>query len=267
MDKGAAKAIYDAEVERYALATAKLKELLHSLLEGLSGDYGVREGSWVSGEVKGFGSFFEKASDPDVTDRDSCLKRVHDFGRARIVVQTVDDVRRLISLLDGQELLVPYWETAEDYIQNPNERGYRSYHIDVGVEIPWKGKKETVRCELQIRSAIQQAWSGFSHKDFYKGKKIPPIYEDQMREMSDLLAAVDRMAANLIKRLDDEPVAVETDQQENAETTTDDEQGTAGEDKQAPPDEANATEGSQAPHQDGSDLPEEVIPPDTARES
>jgi ppGpp synthetase/RelA/SpoT-type nucleotidyltranferase len=210
VDEPQAKAVYDQEVGAFETATKQLKELLEHLLTDLSRDYGVREGSWVSGDAKGFTSFFAKARDPSVIDTESCLNRVRDFGRARVVVQTVDDVYRLVTLLENQELLVLYWDTLENYIEEPKARGYRSYHIDVGVEIPSKGKKRTVRCELQIRSAIQQAWSGFSHQDFYKGMDIPEVYEDQMVEMSNLLASVDRMAANLIKRLNIERQKGET---------------------------------------------------------
>jgi ppGpp synthetase/RelA/SpoT-type nucleotidyltranferase len=67
--------------------------------------------------------------------------------------------------------------------------------------------KETILCELQIRSAIKHAWSGFSHKDLYKGSAITAVYEDQMGEMSSLLASVDRMAAKLIEHLNEESPA------------------------------------------------------------
>jgi ppGpp synthetase/RelA/SpoT-type nucleotidyltranferase len=208
VDEQNAREIYEGEVGTFEDATQALKNLLEGLLNELSSAYGVREGSWVSGKAKGFDSFYEKVKEGGCTDRDSCLERVRDFGRARVVVQTLDDVYRLKKLLDDQEILVPYWGTEEDYIKKPQERGYRSYHIHVGVEIPVGMKKETILCELQIRSAIQHAWSGFSHKDFYKGGEIPPVYEDQMGEMSSLLASVDRMAAKLIEHLNEEAATV-----------------------------------------------------------
>jgi ppGpp synthetase/RelA/SpoT-type nucleotidyltranferase len=204
VDEQTAREIYDAEIGVFEAATQALKGLLEGLLAEVSAAYGVRDGSWVSGKAKGFESFYEKVKDGGCTDRDSCLERVRDFGRARVVVQTVDDVYRMVELLEDQEILAPDWGSVEDYIEDPQERGYRSYHIHVDVEIPVETRKETILCELQIRSAIQHAWSGFSHKDFYKGGAIPAVYEDQMGEMSSLLASVDRMAAKLIEHLNEE---------------------------------------------------------------
>jgi putative GTP pyrophosphokinase len=204
VDRDTAKVIYDEEHEVFEDATQTLRMVLEKLLDQLSDAYGVREGTWVEGEAKGFKSFYEKAERNGCTDKASCLEKIRDFARARVVVQTVDDVYRLVDLLDAQEVLVPHWETEEDYIENPRERGYRSFHIHVGVEVPVEGKKRTIDCELQIRSAIQHAWSNFSHEDFYKGGEIPEVYVDQIGEMSNLLAAVDKMAAKLIARLADE---------------------------------------------------------------
>jgi len=202
-----AREIYDAEVGVFETATEALKGLLEGLLDEVSSAYGVRDGSWVSGKAKGFDSFYEKVKDDGCIDRAGCLERVRDFGRARVVVQTVDDVYRMVELLEDQDLLAPDWGSVQDHIEKPQERGYRSYHIHVGVEIPVETRKETILCELQIRSAIQHAWSGFSHKDFYKGGAIPAVYEDQMGEMSSLLASVDRMAAKLIEHLNEESPA------------------------------------------------------------
>lgn len=216
MDRNTAKAIYDEECKIFEDATQALKGLLEKLLDDLSRSYGVREGTWVEGKAKSFKSFYEKAVKKGCTDKDSCLERIRDFARARVIVQTVDDVYRLVELIEAQEILVPRWETVEDYIKEPKERGYRSYHIQVGVDVPDAGKKRTIDCELQIRSAIQHAWSNFSHDDFYKGDEIPAVYVDQMGEMSNLLAAVDQMAAKLIKSLSGES----TDQGEVPASTT-----------------------------------------------
>lgn len=204
MDENTARTIYDEEWKVFEDATQDLKSLLERLLDDLSSNYGVREGTWVEGKAKGFDSFYEKALRNKCSDKESCLERIRDFARARVVVQTVDDVYRLVKLLDAQEILVLRWETVEDYIKSPKPRGYRSYHIHVGVDVPVGGKKRTIDCELQIRSAIQHAWSNFSHDDFYKGGEIPPVFVEQMGEMSNLLASVDQMAANLIRRLAEE---------------------------------------------------------------
>ncbi|HEX8207710.1 MAG TPA: hypothetical protein VF587_16720 [Solirubrobacteraceae bacterium] len=204
LTKAAIREVYDAEIKAYTRATNRLKELLEVLVQDLSDRYGVREGVQITGEPKGFESFYKKVKERKVKKAELCCDAVRDFARARVVVQTIDDVYRLIDLLEHQETVVPYPETVQDYIENPQERGYRSYHVDVGVDIPREGKTETVRCELQIRTTIQDAWGGFSHKDFYKGKAIPAVYEEQMQEMSALLACVDRMAASLIRNLDAE---------------------------------------------------------------
>jgi putative GTP pyrophosphokinase len=193
--------VYESHVKTYERATNALKDLLQALLDDLGGRYEVREGVQISGKQKDFNSFFKKVQSKDVQEAGGCLDAVKDFARARVVVQTLDDVYRIRGLLDEQDSLVPYWGTEEDYIENPQERGYRSLHIHVGVDVSVNGKTQTVPCELQIRTIIQDAWGAFSHKDFYKGAQIPPVFEEQMQELAAILASVDRMGAGLIKNL------------------------------------------------------------------
>lgn len=211
--------IYDRECETYDRATKRLKELLEILLKDLSEPYGVREGVYISGEVKGFKSFYDKVRESGVADPAKCVDVVRDFARARVVVQTLDDVDRLLEMLDNQDTVVLYPNTAQDYISNPQARGYRGYHIDVGVDVSQRGRSQTIPCELQIRTTIQDAWGGFSHKDFYKGREIPPVFEEQMQEMSALLAAVDRMAASLIRNLNAPPLGAAPKPKRRASTT------------------------------------------------
>jgi putative GTP pyrophosphokinase len=201
LSKATARKVYDAEFDKHERATEELKSRLNMLLKDLSAQYAVREGVQISGEPKGFDSFYKKIKERKVTKANDCLLVVKDLARARVVVQTLPDVYKLKDLLERQKTLVPYWDSLQDYIDAPQERGYRSLHLDVGVEIPVDGEPQTVLCELQIRTIIQDAWGAFSHKDFYKGAEIPPVIEEQMVELSNLLAVVDRMASSLIGSL------------------------------------------------------------------
>jgi putative GTP pyrophosphokinase len=195
------ESLHAREFEVHARATVRLKELLALLLRDLSPLHSVRDGFQISGEPKEQRSFCDKALKrrPDSPDR--CLEIVRDFARARVVVQTLDDVKGLVSLLDTQESIAVDWTSVQNYIEDPQERGSRGYHVDVSVDVPDGQRKRLIVCELQIRTAIQEAWGGFSHKDFYKGRTVPPVYEEQMEEMAALLAAVDKMAASLIRNL------------------------------------------------------------------
>lgn len=201
LTKATVRKVYNAEIEKYERATEELKLRLGMLLKDLSAKYEVREGVQVSGKPKDFDSFYRKVKERRVAKEEDCLPAVKDFARARVVVQTLPDVYRVKDLLDAQKTLVPYWDSLQDYIEDPQARGYRSLHVDVGVEIPVGSEKQTVLCELQIRTIIQDAWGAFSHKDFYKGAVIPRVFEEQMVEIASLLAAVDRMASSLIANL------------------------------------------------------------------
>ena len=56
----------------------------------------------------------------------------------------------------------------KDYIKNPKENGYRSYHLVIKVPLNIAGKINYVYLEVQIRTIAMDFWSSLEHQMKYK---------------------------------------------------------------------------------------------------
>lgn len=68
----------------------------------------------------------------------------------------------------------------KDYIKNPKENGYRSYHLVVGVPVYCSDATEIFPVEVQIRTIEMDLWASMEHRILYKGKKL--IDRDKIRQ-------------------------------------------------------------------------------------
>ena len=106
----------------------------------------------------------------------------------RIVCRYKDDVYKLVDLIKTSNSLEILDET--DYIQNPKESGYRSYHIDVAVPVKFNGERIFVSAEIQIRTKFMDTWAEIDHE--LKYKHSPEIQEKLHPEFLALANAMNR---------------------------------------------------------------------------
>ena len=72
-----------------------------------------------------------------------------------------------------------------DYISNPKDSGYRSYHLIVLVPIHLEKRTEYIEAEIQIRTVAMDCWASLDHKLRYKfPKKIPKEIQIGLSECS-----------------------------------------------------------------------------------
>ena len=69
----------------------------------------------------------------------------------------VGDIYNMVSLLKRQRDLVTVRET--DYIADPKENGYRSYHLIVGVPVYCLDGMEYFPVEIQFRTLSMDFWA------------------------------------------------------------------------------------------------------------
>ena len=129
-----------------------------------------------------------------------CFDEIKDIARTRVICQTLMDVGRIRQLLEQNEAMNV---VDEAQVHDGEERGYRGVHLEVEVNATVDGKPVATTCEVQIQTAVQFAWSLFTHKDFYKGENVPDYVEELMAELSDLLNVADQVAGTLIKAVEE----------------------------------------------------------------
>lgn len=123
-------------------------------------------------------------------------KHVHDMVGIRIVCSFMSDVYEIINLIKGSKQFKILEE--KDYINDPKDSGYSSYHINLLVPIHLDNKIEYVEAEVQIRTIAMDFWASLDHKIRYKfPSKIPDEVKEEMFNCSLDIRTLDDKMENL----------------------------------------------------------------------
>lgn len=93
-------------------------------------------------------------------------KHIHDMIGIRIVCSFLSDVKNIVELIENSKNIKIKEE--KDYITNPKDSGYISYHLIVYVPIYLDNNEELVEAEIQIRTVAMDFWASLDHKIQYK---------------------------------------------------------------------------------------------------
>lgn len=89
---------------------------------------------------------------------------INDLAGVRVVCFDKEQVYQLVEEVKKTKEFDLIKE--KDYIQNPKENGYQSYHMILEII--------GVKVELQIRTILMDAWSSLDTVLIYKKKDVPP---------------------------------------------------------------------------------------------
>lgn len=93
-------------------------------------------------------------------------EHVRDMVGIRLVCSFLSDVNDIVKIIEGSSFIKI--KEKKDYITNPKDTGYSSYHMIVYVPIYLNGKEEEVMAEIQIRTVAMDFWASLDHKIQYK---------------------------------------------------------------------------------------------------
>ena len=108
---------------------------------------------------------------------ENLVNHVHDMVGIRIVCSFLSDVYDIIKLIENSSII--RIKEKKDYINNPKETGYMSYHLIVYVPIYLNGHEEYVEAEIQIRTSAMDFWASLDHKMQYK---FPSVIPDEIKK-------------------------------------------------------------------------------------
>lgn len=101
---------------------------------------------------------------------DNAKEYLRDIAGVRIVCYFKDDIYNLINSLKNQSDMIVCKE--KDYISEPKDNGYRSYHIILGIPVYCMDGMEYFPVELQLRTLSMDFWASLEHRIVYKGNRI-----------------------------------------------------------------------------------------------
>ena len=113
-----------------------------------------------------------------------------DIVGARIICSFESDVYDVVNIIKKSSILNVIEE--KDYIKNPKNSGYRSYHLIVEVPVELISTKTKIKAEIQIRTMAMDLWASLEHKIKYKGKyNVSDSTNEAFKDASEMLYNLD----------------------------------------------------------------------------
>lgn len=129
--------------------------------------------------------------------------RIHDVVGARIICLTLTDAKVFIELLTNSLNKTEGFkiEKCKDYITNPKESGYQSYHFRILVPVTFSNEVYKVPAEIQVRTLLMHAWAELEHKMGYKPAEEflgRNMVKAQFNALAANIEATDTMVENIV---------------------------------------------------------------------
>ncbi len=121
---------------------------------------------FIQSRVKSPDSLREKMNRKGYELEIDSIKYIEDIAGVRIICSFIDDIYEVAQMLLKQDDIVLI--SCKDYIQNPKENGYRSYHMIVEVPVFFSNIRQPLKVEVQIRTIAMDFWASLEHQLKYK---------------------------------------------------------------------------------------------------
>ena len=124
------------------------------------------------------------------TSIENMVKYVNDIAGVRLICSFTSDIYKLAEMIGNQSDLKVL--SIKDYIKNPKESGYKSYHMLVSVPIFLSDSVVDTKVEIQIRTIAMDFWASMEHRICYK--KSPEhreILEQEFRKYAGVLQEIE----------------------------------------------------------------------------
>ncbi|MBQ7677708.1 MAG: GTP pyrophosphokinase family protein [Lachnospiraceae bacterium] len=152
---------------------------------------------YVKSRVKSPESIIKKLKRYGYSDSiENMVTYCNDIAGLRIVCSFTSDIYRLADMIGRQNDITVI--SVKDYIRNPKESGYKSYHMLVAIPIFLSDKVVDTKIEIQIRTIAMDFWASLEHKIYYKFEGHAPDYiSKDLRECSGIVAMLDAKMLSL----------------------------------------------------------------------
>lgn len=156
---------------------------------------------FVTGRVKKISSIIEKAERHNIA-MENIEAEMEDIAGIRVMCQFIDDIYRVVNLIherSGKDFSVLY---EKDYIMNPKESGYKSYHIIVKYPVHTALGTQEILVEFQIRTLAMNFWATIEHSLSYKYKsQIPDDIKERLRNSALAATKLDEEMTQISKEV------------------------------------------------------------------
>lgn len=146
---------------------------------------------YITSRIKSEDSMKEKLKRKELeVNLENALTKVYDAVGIRIICTFVDDVYEVVKMIKKYDDIE--FVKEKDYIKNPKDNGYRSYHIIIKMNINIAGEVHSVFLEIQIRTIAMDFWASLEHQMKYKKNiKNQKTIARELKKCADQIATTD----------------------------------------------------------------------------
>ena len=131
---------------------------------------------------------------------ENMVKYVNDIAGVRLICSFTSDIYQLAEMIGNQSDLKVL--SIKDYIKNPKESGYKSYHMLVSVPIYLSDSVVDTKVEIQIRTIAMDFWASLEHKIYYKFEGDgPENLQQELKACADMVDMLDAKMYSLNERI------------------------------------------------------------------
>lgn len=195
---------YQEMMLKYEFAKKKIETDLEILLREYAFKEGYNPVEHIKSRIKSFDRIVEKLNRKNQEiSVDNIVRHVSDVVGMRIVCSFIKDVYTIAEIIrsTGEFIL----KSEKDYIEEPKESGYRSYHMIVLVPIHLENRTEYIPVEIQIRTVAMDCWASLDHKLRYRVPgKISEELEKEIFESANDMLEIDKKMQHISDVINDE---------------------------------------------------------------
>ena len=126
----------------------------------------------------------------------NAIKHIYDIAGIRVICSFRDDIFTIAEALQKQDDIEII--KISDYVTNPKENGYQSYHMIVSVPVFLSAMTERINVEIQIRTSAMDFWASLEHKINYRfNNKAPQNLLDRLKECAQISSDLDNKMAGI----------------------------------------------------------------------
>ncbi len=146
----------------------------------------------ISSRLKSMDSIARKLRKRNIElNVNNVMTYVNDVAGIRIICSFTSDIYRIAEAIQRQNDIEII--KIKDYIKNPKENGYTSYHMIVTIPIFLSDRVVKTKVEIQIRTIAMDFWASLEHKIYYKFEgNAPHGIRAELKECADIVTFLDK---------------------------------------------------------------------------
>lgn len=151
----------------------------------------------IKSRIKSKESIIQKLKDKNLDlNCYTIIDNVYDVVGIRIICSFLTDIPLVLDIIKNDKNIKIVKE--KDYINDPKDSGYRSYHLIVTFPVQTANGTKDIKAEIQIRTVAMDFWASIDHQIQYKfANTVPEEVKEKMYEYSSNISEIDKKMVEL----------------------------------------------------------------------